>query len=65
MPVPELIIRKVETKYPAKYCMAFSRIFPGLNISACETGMAAIVREKWAPGWEAGLSAFFKALGAL
>ncbi len=65
MPVPGYIVEKTAAKYPTKYCLAFSRIFPGLDVGRCEAGMATIVREKWAPGWEAGLTAFFKSLGAL
>ncbi|MEM1788068.1 MAG: hypothetical protein QW085_05700 [Pyrobaculum sp.] len=65
MPVPETITRKVEAKYPIKYCEFAGRLFPGLNIERCRAGMASIVREKWAPGWEAGLKAFLTSIGAL
>jgi len=65
MPVPETIVRKVETKYPIRYCDFASRLFPGLNVEKCRAGMGSIVREKWGPNWESGLRAFFTAIGAL
>jgi len=65
MPVPELIIRKVEAKYPVKYCDFVSRLFPGLNVERCRAGMAGIIREKWGPNWESGLRAFMTSIGAL
>jgi len=65
MPVPEIYVRKVETKYPVKYCSFLGSLFPGLNTAQCETQMAAIIREKWGPGWEAGLRAFARSIGAL
>ncbi len=65
MPVPELILRKVETKYPVRYCDFAGRLFPGLDIERCRAGMSQIVREKWGPGWESGLKAFFASIGAL
>jgi hypothetical protein len=65
MPVPELILRKTEAKYPVKYCDFAARLFPGLNIEKCRAGMAGIIREKWGPNWESGLRAFMTAIGAL
>jgi hypothetical protein len=65
MPVPETIIRKTEVKYPVRYCDFVSRLFPGVNIERCRTGMAGIVREKWGPNWESGLKAFLASIGAL
>ena len=65
MAVPEFIIRKVETKYPVRYCDFAGRLFPGLNVECCRAGMASIVREKWGPNWESGLRAFFVSIGAL
>jgi len=65
MAVPETILRKVESKYPVRYCDFAGRIFPGLNVERCRAGMGAIVREKWGPNWESGLRAFFTSIGAL
>jgi len=65
MPVPEYVTRKVEAKYPVRYCEFAARLFPGLNIERCRAGMAQIVREKWGPNWESGLKAFMTAIGAL
>jgi len=65
MPVPEVFIKKTEAKYPVRYCAFLGGLFPGLNTAACETYMATVVRERWAPGWEAGLRAFARAIGAL
>jgi len=65
MPVPDIIVRKAETKYPIRYCDFAARLFPGLNVERCRTGMASIVREKWGPNWESGLRAFLTTIGAL
>jgi len=65
MPVPEYILRKTETKYPIRYCDFAARLFPGLNVEKCKSGMGSIVREKWGPNWESGLRAFLSTIGAL
>jgi len=65
MPIPRAWIEKGKPKYGVKYCRKMKEAFPELDISACEAAMGRIFEERWAPGLEAGLRAFFKRIGAL